>query len=1001
MNQSLSLQSIIMQLQSFWADQGCVIWQPYYTQVGAGTMNPATALRVLGPEPWKVAYVEPSIRPDDGRYGENPNRMQQHYQFQVILKPDPGNPQEIYLNSLVALGIDPAQHDLRFVEDNWESPALGAWGLGWEVWLDGQEITQFTYFQQAGGVVLDPVSVEITYGLERILMALQKVNWFTDIQWNEQYTYGDLNLQAEQEHSKYYFELADVDRLWLMFNAFEAEAESALEAGLILPAHDYVLKCSQTFNILDTRGAVGVTERAALFSRMRDLSCRVAEAYLEQRQSLEFPWLEEESEASGKAEASAVVESGSPNLPETEGEFLFEIGTEELPVGDLQSAISQLEAGLAGQLKEARIDYQGLKVSGTPRRLVAMVNKIAGKQRDEVEVVKGPPVDRAYDENQQPTKAALGFARGHGVSVDQLSTAEINGGSYVVAEVHKTGRSTVEVLQELLPACIEKLRFDRSMRWNASGAAFSRPIRWLLALFGDSVVPFEYAGMVSGRSTRGLRFQEPETIEVRNSEEYSKVLKGQEIVLDDEERREIIRKQIDALAKEAGGEIPQDPDLLYEVGNLVESPTAMLGQFEKKYLELPKEVLISVMKKHQRYFPVMKNGLLLPYFITVRNGDEQGMDVVVDGNEQVIRARFADAAYFIHRDQQVELEDFIPALEKLTFQADLGSMLDKTRRIEKLAEKYSRELKLSSDRQKLLQRAAHLCKADLASEMVVEMTSLQGVMGREYALNSGEDSEVAAMLYEYYLPRSSGDTLPERTESVVLGLADRLDTLAGLFAVGLQPSGTRDPYALRRTAIGLVQVLVGKELDLDLKPLLDMAAEALPVEVSDSIKKECLAFITARQQSLLLADGYAHDVVDAVLTAQGSNPYSSARAVEQLSEAVAQEDWLPLLQAYSRCARITRSLEEKLKFSTSLLEEKEEKALAKDLEDVLAGYKEPHTVDGFMSVLRKLEPAITRFFDDVLVMAEDDNVRQNRLALLQRIVSLAENVADLSRVEGF
>jgi glycyl-tRNA synthetase len=711
--------------------------------------------------------------------------------------------------------------------------------------------------------------------------------------------------------------------------------------------------------------------------------------------------MEAESETSSKAEVSAIVESKAPGKPEAEGEFLFEIGTEELPVGDLQSAISQLEAVLAEQLQEARIDYEGLKVSGTPRRLVAKMKKMAGKQRDEVEVVKGPPVDRAYDENQQPTKAAQGFARGHGVSMDKLSTAEINGGSYVVAEVHKTGRSTVEVLQELLPVCIEKLRFDRSMRWNASGTAFSRPIRWLLALFGDVVIPFEYAGMISGRSTRGLRFHEPETIEVRNPEEYSTVLKEQGIVLDDEERREIIRKQINALAEEVGGEIPQDTDLLYEVGNLVESPTAMRGQFEKKYLELPKEVLISVMKKHQRYFPVMKDGLLLPYFITVRNGDDQGRDVVVDGNEQVIRARFADAAYFIHRDQQVELEEFVPELEKLTFQADLGSMLDKTTRLEKLAEKFSRELNLSSDQQKLVLRAAHLCKADLASEMVVEMTSLQGVMGREYALNSGEDHEVAAMLYEYYLPRSSGDTLPERTESVVLGLADRLDTLVGLFAVGLQPSGTRDPYALRRTAIGLVQVLVEKGLDLDVKPLLDMAAEALPVKVSESIKKECLAFITARQQSLMLAEGYAHDVVDAVLTAQGSNPSSAARAVVELSEAVAQEDWLPLLQAYSRCARITRSMEEKPDFSSSLLEEKAEKALAQELEDVLAGYKEPHTVDGFIKALQKLEPAITRFFDDVLVMAEDEKVRENRLALVQRIVSLAENVADLSRVEGF
>ncbi|MCX8062521.1 MAG: glycine--tRNA ligase subunit alpha, partial [Anaerolineales bacterium] len=280
MKTEYSFQSIIMTLQDFWAKEGCLIWQPYYTQVGAGTMNPATALRVLGPEPWNVAYVEPSIRPDDGRYGENPNRLQMHYQFQVILKPDPGNPQEIYLRSLEALGIDPRSHDIRFVEDNWESPALGAWGLGWEVWLDGQEITQFTYFQQSGGQVLDPVSVEITYGLERIAIALQRVSSFREIQWNQAFTDGDVNLQAEQEHSKYYFEIADVERLRQMYDLFEAEANACLEQGLVLPAHDYVLKCSHTFNVLDTRGAIGVTERQAFFGRMRDLSRRVAEAYL-------------------------------------------------------------------------------------------------------------------------------------------------------------------------------------------------------------------------------------------------------------------------------------------------------------------------------------------------------------------------------------------------------------------------------------------------------------------------------------------------------------------------------------------------------------------------------------------------------------------------------------------------------------------------------------------------------------------------------------------------
>ncbi|MEJ2004690.1 MAG: glycine--tRNA ligase subunit alpha, partial [Cyclobacteriaceae bacterium] len=337
MNKTPDFQSIIMKLQEFWANRDCLIWQPYYSQVGAGTMTPATFLRVLGPEPWHVAYVEPSIRPDDGRYGDNPNRLQQFYQFQVILKPDPGNPQEVYLESLQALGIDPAKHDIRFVEDNWQQPAIGAWGLGWEVWLDGQEITQFTYFQQCGGVELEPVSVELTYGLERIAMTLQGVRHFKDIQWSPERTYGDVNLMGEREHSTYYFDVAEVNRMRKLYEMYEREAERAIEAGLVLPAHDYVLKTSHTFNILDTRGAVGVTERQVLFRRTRELARQVANAYIEQRKQAEYPWLMDESM---KQTRSAEAQIGE--LSEGIEPFVLEIGTEELPTADLNEALSQL-----------------------------------------------------------------------------------------------------------------------------------------------------------------------------------------------------------------------------------------------------------------------------------------------------------------------------------------------------------------------------------------------------------------------------------------------------------------------------------------------------------------------------------------------------------------------------------------------------------------------------------------------------------------------------------
>jgi len=996
MSKPLDFQNIILSLQTYWAEQGCMIWQPYYSQVGAGTMNPATFLRVLGPEPWNVAYVEPSIRPDDGRYGENPNRMQQHYQFQVILKPDPGNPQELYLKSLEAIGIDPLQHDIRFVEDNWTSPALGAWGLGWEVWLDGQEITQFTYFQQAGGLVLEPNAVEITYGLERICMALQRVRSFRDIRWNEKRTYGDVNLQGEQEHSTYYFEVADVDNMRKQYELFEAEAETALNKGLVLPAHDYVLKCSHTFNILDTRGAVGVTERQALFSRMRDLARRVAEAYVEKRREQGFPWL---SDAQAQAVQTSVEEIVPQSGPQT---FLLEVGTEEIPAADLISAQQQLEELAPKLLGDLRLAYDSLKVLTTPRRLTVMVEGLAERQPDQTVVVKGPPEARAFDAQGNPTKAAEGFARGKGLDVKDLEVREIDGGRYVAAVVHQAGRPAMEVLGEALPGLIAALKFEKTMRWNSSGVSFSRPIRWLLALFGANVVSFEYAGLRSGRVTRGLRFISPVEFSVKNAAEYLAAMQAQGIILDSQARKATIEEQVRKLMLQAGGDGVIEEALLDEVNQLVEAPTALLGQFEPEHLKLPSEVLISVMKKHQRYFPVKdQSGKLLPNFIVVRNGGDQHLDVVADGNAQVIRARFADAAFFIREDQGTTLEQLLPRLSTLTFQFKLGSMLDKSQRIEKLTADLLRLMKIDSDTTPNAMRAAHLCKADLVSHMVVEMTSLQGTIGRHYALRDGESEAVANAILEHYLPRYAGDRTPPSQAGLVVGLADRLDSLSGLFAAGLAPSGTKDPFAQRRAALGLVQNLIAWDMDFDLREGLALAAQNLPLEVKETSQQECLEFIVGRLRSFLIESEYRYDVVDAVLAAQQHNPAGVMRAVKALSEQIARADWNEVLPAYARCVRITRDKAEKFSINPAAFSMEEEKQLFAALQTAEEKARRAGSVEDFFAAFLPMIPVINTFFEKVLVMSDVESERTNRLGLLQRIAALADGVADFSQLEGF
>ncbi|MCJ7624213.1 MAG: glycine--tRNA ligase subunit beta, partial [Anaerolineaceae bacterium] len=889
MESRIDFQTIILKLQQFWHEQGCLIWQPYYTQVGAGTFNPATVLRVLGPEPWNVAYVEPSIRPDDGRYGENPYRLLQHYQFQVILKPDPGNSQELYIRSLEALGVNPREHDIRFVEDNWVSPALGAWGLGWEVWLDGQEITQFTYFQQAGGMALDPVSVEITYGLERITLPLQKVRHFRDIQWSPDRTYGDVNLQSEQEQSKYCFETADVDRIRKMYDLFEAEAEESLKNGLVLPAHDWLLKCSHAFNILDTRGAVGVTERQDLFRRMRDLSHQVAKSYLEQRERMGYPWLTQKKGSTLKDayvfKSLPIREPALEDIPEND-HFLFEIGTEEMPFSDQISAQAQLRKFVPEMLAELRLKHGEIKILGTPRRLVISVSELASFQEDLTRVVKGPPANRAFDGDGKPTRAAEGFARGKGLEVDDLEVHEIDGGEYVVAIVHETGKTAIEALSGALPDLISGIKFNRPMRWNSRDLEFSRPIRWLLALFGEYVIPFEYAGLSSVNYTRGLRFHEPQEMEIIKPQNYFDVLADQGIVLDSQKRRERIKEQVVRLATGVAGSPVVDDDLLDEVTFLVEAPTALRGEFKEDHLKLPEPVLVSVMKNYQRYFPVRSavDGSLLPYFVAVRNGDELHLDVVKDGNELVIGARFQDADFFISEDLKQKLEDYLPRLSTLIFQFKLGSMLEKTQRIEQLVEQLAPEIGLPESGTALACRSARLCKADLVTHMVIEMTSLQGIMGRHYALKSGEDDIVAQAIFEHYLPAYAGDQLPKSRIGFLVGLADRLDSLVGLFAAGMAPTGTRDPFAQRRMALGMIQNLIALDLDFDLQDALSLAAKHLPIAAELEVIEACLEFVVARLRNYLIEQGFSYDVVDAVLASQRQNPAGAIRSVRELTE---------------------------------------------------------------------------------------------------------------------
>ena len=561
------------------------------------------------------------MRPDDSRYGDNPNRVQRHTQFQVILKPDPGNPQELYLKSLEALGIDTHAHDLRFVEDNWESPVLGAWGLGWEVWLDGMEVTQFTYFQQAGGKPLEVPAVEITYGLERILMSLQGVAHFKDIVYSPNgLSYGEAFLQNEYEMSVYNLDEADVEGQRARFALYEREARRLLAKRLPVPAYDHLLKLSHAFNVMDARGAVGVTERADCFAVLRSLAREITALWMARREEQDYPL--GSVAAPLPPQLAALAAHDLPTEPAT---FVLELGSEELPPDDVDSALEQLRAKVPQLLDRLRLGHGGVSVEGTPRRLAVVVHAMAPRQSNSAENVRGPPAKRAYDAAGAPTPALLGFCKKSGVTVeDCYAEVDAKGVEYVWVEVKEEGRLAAEVLSEELPAVLSTIAFRKSMRWRG-GAAYSRPLRWVLALHGSAVVPLSFAGLASGAVTRVLRnADQPEQI-VHSADEYLNVLHAARITLGVTQRREDVWRGVQGAAHAVGGVVPDGcrGDLLSEVSNLVESPTVVLGSFGAQFLELPREVLVMVMRKHQRYFPVYapQSDELLPHFVTVANGE--------------------------------------------------------------------------------------------------------------------------------------------------------------------------------------------------------------------------------------------------------------------------------------------------------------------------------------------------------------------------------------------
>ncbi|MCY3720806.1 MAG: glycine--tRNA ligase subunit beta [Candidatus Poribacteria bacterium] len=1035
----MTLQEIILALEKFWADHGCIIQQPCDIEVGAGTFNSATFLRCLGPEPWRVAYVEPVRRPTDGRYAENPFRVGAYYQYQVILKPAPENVLPLYLESLYSLGISPRKNDIRFVEDDWESPTLGASGLGWEVWWNGAEVTQFTYFQQMGSIDLDPICAEITYGLERIALYLQDVDDFFDIRWNEHVNYGDVHRQSEVEYSTYNFERADVDMLFELFSTYEKETHACLDAGLVLPATDHVLKCSHTFNMLDARGVISVTERVSYIERVRRLAQRIARAYVKQREEMEHPLMGRFHIETPPTAVGAVSNEGShpllgrdtesaptavgavSNRTET-ADLLFEIGTEEIPASYVPPVLEQLREIATESLTNHRIPFGEVQTLGTPRRITLSIKDVRTLQESQETEVVGPPKRIAYDENGEPTKAAIGFAKTQGVDLTALRIVETERGEYVAASKLETGGPTRDILKTLLTEWIEALRFPKTMRWETDAeeprafARFARPIRWLVALLGDAVIDCPYGAAHAGRLTYGHRALHPEPITLTSADldTYIEKLRAVDVIACPKERRDTIEKQVRDVFEGEGCLPKLDEELLDTVNYLVENPQPIVGNFSESHLEIPSEVLITAMKTHQRYFPMWRSeSVLAPKFVTISNGTDGNIDGVRHGNERVLHARLNDAEFFYNEDQKTSLADKVERLDAVVFHAKLGSLWDKADRLKALVQFIGAELQVPETTVGHAERAAWLCKADLTTQMVIEFPSLQGITGRYYAENGGEAEPVTTAIAEHYQPLGADTPLPETEVGALVAIADKLDTIVGYFGIDERPTGSQDPYSLRRHALGTIRILRDRKLLLSLDTVVEKAISLYTVELAEDTRTSVLNFIKERLRVILLeTHRYAPDLADAVLAIGTVDIIDILERASALAEFRLTPNFEEVYNALNRVLRILPP-DAPETVDAALLQDAAEKQLyacITDAELFLAQFTSQNLQDRSQQSIRErdyaklltqlaaLQPAIDTFFDDVLVMAEEPSLRANRLAVLNRIGRNIYAVADLTKL---
>ncbi len=942
----LTLEEIIEKLNTFWSSKGVLIGQPYGLEVGAGTSNPLTAFRVLGPEPFNVAYVEPSRRPADGRYGENPNRLQHYFQYQVILKPAPFYNTELYIEMLKFLGISPTEHDIRFVEDNWESPSLGAWGLGWEIWLNGMEITQYTYFQQMAGIDLTVPALEITIGLERLAMYLQNVDDYKNIRWNQTIKYGDIFAQHEFWQSTYNFKTSDIKKLEKLYQLHLKITKEQLKHKNYWAAYDNLLKLSHYFNLLDARGVISSQDRTARFKQMGKLSSQIAKLYLAERKRLKYPLLKQAKKIEYKPRSLTVA---SARLAANDrSTLIIELDFEELPAQHA-AVLAQIfdDAWLEEFIKSRRYSYSEAHVYVTPRRIVIQIKGIPFSETKAFKI-QGPPENIALKDNK-PTQALLMF-----LAKNNLKHYKIEQGR-VVAE-KKLTLTVRDLAQEIVNEILNYKLDTKYQRWDQSDAKFIRPLRNILAIHGERKIKVKKFTVASTKTILSPRYINPAIIRVENVTSYYKTLEKLGIILSPQRREELIRSKVPTITNKA---------ILEENVFLTESPKVVVSKLPSVYRTLPEKLIYKILETHQRYL-VYNQGRSIFYAIVINHNREDKIQQIANQNTKVVKARLDDGLFYLKSDLKRDPKLYRRELKNVIYHPELGTYYDKVKRIKKLASV------LLDTQDPIIKEVLNLIKNDKATLSGKEFPELEGHIISSLAKAHKYPAKVVKVLADYV------ENIPTTRLGKTIAVIDLVDDIAALSSLEGLPHGNTDPYHIRQKVYRLISILA--TIDLNIYKLLQ---QALKVANNRKVSfPEIKEYIGGRVKRKLNAPP---EIAEGIARAENLNVYKQILLAKKMKSPeivfdTAKRLYNILKQAESKKIKI----EPDCKIDSDLFETLEEHKIL-ELIKTLKGTE-------FLSYsqIMQIAKAADKFFATTLVFTDSKRLTRNRLCLIFKLKKILD-----------